>query len=102
MRFAIILCYNPLGVSFFWVILAMSTALRSLAANIIVDGEVDDEIDTLMRIPPDIHTLTGFRKWALSDDGPEKLPVMFLSGEVYIDMSKEEIRTHAAVNSEVS
>jgi Uma2 family endonuclease len=55
-----------------------------------------------MRIPPNIHTLAGFRRWALSDDGPEKRPVMFLGGEVYIDMGKEEIRTHSAVKSEVS
>jgi len=78
----------------------MSTALKSLAPTIIVDGPLDDQIE--LRIPHDIHTLAGFRKWALSDDGPEKLPVMFLGGEVYIEMSKEEIRTHSAVKSEVS
>src|SRR5260370_597108 len=78
----------------------MSSALKYLAPTIIVDGPLDEQIS--LRIPHDIHTLAGFRKWALSDDGPEKLPVMFLGGEVYIDVSKEEIRTHAAVKSEVS
>ena len=78
----------------------MSTALKSLAPTIIVDGPLDDQIE--LRIPHDIHTLAGFRKWALSDDGPEKLPVMFLGGEVYIEMSKEEIRTHAAVKTGVA
>ena len=38
----------------------------------------------------------------LSDDFPEKLPVTFLRGEVMIDMSMEEIRTHSAVKTEVS
>jgi len=78
----------------------MSTALKSLAPIIIVDGPLDGQFE--LRIPHDIHTLAGFRKWALSDDGPEKLPVMFLGGEVYIDMGKEEIRTHSAVKTEVS
>jgi Uma2 family endonuclease len=78
----------------------MSTALKSLAPTIIIDGPLDDQVE--LRIPHDIHTLAGFRKWALSDDGPEKLPVMFLGGEVYIDMGKEEIRTHSAVKTEVS
>ena len=40
--------------------------------------------------------------WVLSDACPEKLPVMFLSGEIYIDMSKEEIRTHASVKTAVA
>jgi Uma2 family endonuclease len=78
----------------------MSITLKSLVPNIIVDGELDDDI--LLYIPPDIHTLAGFRKWALSDACPEKLPVMFLGGEVYIDMSKEEIRSHAAVKTAVA
>lgn len=78
----------------------MSTALNYPAPTIILDGPDDDLIS--LRIPHEIHTLAGFRKWALSEDGPEKLPVMFLGGTVYIDMGKEEIRTHADVKTEVA
>jgi Uma2 family endonuclease len=78
----------------------MATASKHSGPTIVVDGPLDDQI--LLRIPYDIQTLAGFRKWALSDDGPEKLPVMYLGGEVYIDMGKEEIRTHADVKTEVA
>jgi len=57
--------------------------------------------DALLCIPAAAHTLGGFRRWALSDDFPEKLPVTFLHGEVFLDMSKEEIRSHALVKTGV-
>lgn len=57
---------------------------------------------TLLHIPPQAHTLSGFRRWVQSDDVPEKLRVTFLRGEVYLDMSKEDIRSHAAVKTAVS
>ncbi len=78
----------------------MATAVQSPGTTVIVSGELDENI--LLHVPPDAHTLKGFRKWALSDACPEKLPVMFLGGEIYIDMSKEGIRTHAAVKTEVA
>ncbi|MBI3407071.1 MAG: Uma2 family endonuclease [Planctomycetes bacterium] len=46
--------------------------------------------------------MEGFRRWALSNEVPDKMPVMFLRGEVYIDMGKEEIRAHAAVKTEIA
>ncbi len=53
-------------------------------------------------IPASAHTLAGFRAWVLSDDFPEKgVRVTFISGEVYLDMSLEELETHAKVKSEV-
>jgi len=52
----------------------------------------------LLRIP---RTLADFRRWALSDEVPEKLPLGFINGEVFVDMSKEEIRTHALVKTAV-
>ena len=51
----------------------------------------------LLRIP---HTLSEFRRWALSDEVPEKLPLAFINGEVYIDMSKEVIGSHSLVKTE--
>lgn len=54
-----------------------------------------------LHIPRDAFTHSGFRKWVLADDFPEKVPVTFLSGEIYVDMSKEELATHSAVKTEV-
>jgi Uma2 family endonuclease len=56
----------------------------------------------LFRIPRQAHSLAGFRRWVLSDEFPEKVPVTFLKGEVYVDMSKEEIRYHATPKTEVA
>ena len=78
----------------------MATALKPSAPTVNVDGELDDEI--LLHIPADAHTLAGYRRWVLSDAVPEKLKVMFLKGEIYLDMSRgEEITTHAAVKTPV-
>src|SRR5436305_14771530 len=58
--------------------------------------------DLLLHIPKSAHTLAGFRAWVLSDEFPEKQPVTFLKGEIFLDMSKEAIRTHSAVKTAVA
>jgi Uma2 family endonuclease len=58
--------------------------------------------DFLLHIPRSAHTLAGFRAWVLSDDFPEKQPVTFLKGEIFLDMSKEDIFTHSAVKTAVA
>jgi Uma2 family endonuclease len=62
----------------------------------------DDGDDLLVSIPPEAHTLAGFRAWVLSDEVPEKLRVCFLRGRIYIDMSKEEILSHASVKTAIA
>jgi len=54
------------------------------------------------RTPPKPSSLAGFRAWVLSESFPEKLKATFFDGEVFLDMSKEDIRTHAAVKTAVS
>ena len=78
----------------------MSTSVKSSAPGIYVNGAV--RLDGLLHIPADAYTHKGFRRWVLSDECPEKLRVMFLNGEIYIDMSEEEIRTHSAVKTAVA
>jgi hypothetical protein len=56
----------------------------------------------LLRIPPEAHTLAGFRHWVFAADFPEKLKATYLDGEVSLDMSKEEILTHAAVKTAIA
>ena len=41
-----------------------------------------------------VTDLESFRRWAVSDEAPEKVPVFFLDGEVWIDMSKEQLFSH--------
>lgn len=52
---------------------------------------LDTEILTL---PPSGCGLEEFRRWALSDESPDRAPVFYLVGEVWIDMSKEQLFSH--------
>jgi Uma2 family endonuclease len=56
----------------------------------------DDSVD----IPDGISDLTGFRRWAHSEDFPETGRICFLDGRVWLDMSKEQVFTHNQVEQE--
>ena len=53
-----------------------------------------------MQIPSTIHDLNSFRDWLDSDDVPEKLRIGYLDGEIWLDLSMEQIYTHVAVKGE--
>ena len=53
-----------------------------------------------LTVPPWVADLASFRRWVLSDDFPEKLRIWYLKGEVWIDMSKEQIFSHLALKNE--
>jgi Uma2 family endonuclease len=78
----------------------MTTAILPSVAPIFFNGEL--EHDFVLHIPRDAYTLAGFRKWVLSDEFPEKQPVMFRNGEIYLYMPKEDVFTHAAVKTPVA
>lgn len=78
---------------------ATATARRPKKSAPAMTTSVDDGM--LLHIPPRAFTLAGFREWVESDDFPEKLRVTFLGGEIILDMSKEELETHAKVKAEV-
>ncbi|HMC65644.1 MAG TPA: Uma2 family endonuclease [Gemmataceae bacterium] len=52
-------------------------------------------------IPGSAQTLAGFRAWAKSSASPEYGRISFLDGEIFIDMSPEELETHNAVKVEI-
>jgi Uma2 family endonuclease len=63
--------------------------------TIVLDG-------TPVHIPP-ITDLASFRRWTESEDFPEKTPrICYLAGELWIDMSKEQIFTHNQIKGEFS
>ena len=47
-----------------------------------------------IHIPIWVSDLESFRRWMLSDESPEQTPVFFLAGEVWIDMSKQQLFSH--------
>jgi Uma2 family endonuclease len=54
-----------------------------------------------VRIPTSALTLAGFRDWATSDEFPEHIRVAFIGQEIFIEMSNEDLETHATVKMEV-
>ena len=50
-------------------------------------------------VPSWVDTLEDFRRWLDTDDFPENARVWFLSGDVWVDMSKEQIYTHVQVKT---
>jgi Uma2 family endonuclease len=54
------------------------------------------------RIPTSALTLAGFRAWATSDEFPEHIRAAFIDGEIFVEMSNEELQTHVAVKTEIS
>ena len=61
--------------------------------NAIVVGET-------LKIPARVRDLTSFRSWALTDQYPERGRVSYLRGELWIDVSPEELYTHNQVKTE--
>jgi Uma2 family endonuclease len=53
-------------------------------------------------IPDSARTLSGFRAWVKDDSFPEKLRVAFIDGEIFLDVSNEELQTHVAVKDEIT
>lgn len=54
----------------------------------------------LVSVPAWVVDLASFRRWADSDDFPETGRVAYLKGDVWVDMSKEQIFTHVKVKAE--
>ena len=64
---------------------------------------LDSESATLpVSIPASATTLAGFRKWALSDDFPERGKITFVAGGLIVDMSPESFEKHSDIKTEVS
>lgn len=61
---------------------------------------VINEFNQRVSIPSWVVDLESFRRWADADDFPEEGHAWYLQGEVWIDMSKEQIFTHLAVKRE--
>jgi Uma2 family endonuclease len=51
-------------------------------------------------IPDGISDLEAFRRWAHSEDFPDAGRICFLHGELWVDMSREEVFTHNQLKQE--
>jgi Uma2 family endonuclease len=48
------------------------------------------------------RSLAAFREWAGDNDLPEKTRVDYYKGEVWVDMSKEQVWTHGLLKTEIA
>ncbi len=55
-----------------------------------------------LRVPNWVVDLDSFRRWVDEDDFPQKVRVWYLKGEVWVDMSKEQLFSHLAVKNEIA
>jgi Uma2 family endonuclease len=58
--------------------------------------------DLDLRIPRGVDDLHCFRAWSLGNEFPESGRVDFLDGLVEVDMSPEELQSHAFVKTEIA
>jgi Uma2 family endonuclease len=56
--------------------------------------------DEFIRIPPWVVDHASFRRWLHSDEFPEKGRICYLNGEVWADMTGEQLYTHNQVKTE--
>ena len=56
--------------------------------------------DEVVRIPNWVVDLASFRRWTEMDEFPEKGRICYLAGEVWVDLSKEQIFTHNQIKQE--
>lgn len=58
--------------------------------------------DEFVRIPQGINSLEAFREWAHSDDFPEKVPITYHRGEIWVDPYMEQLYTHNRVKTQIT
>lgn len=82
------------------VLAEVETEVRSPGAAAARNGvTVVDEREQIT-VPAWVVDLATFRLWMDSDDVPEKARIWYLKGEVWIDMSTEQIFSHAVLKNE--
>jgi Uma2 family endonuclease len=53
-----------------------------------------------VHVPAWVTDLESFRRWMHSDESPENVTVFYLRGDVWVDMSKEQLFSHVSVKGE--
>jgi Uma2 family endonuclease len=60
------------------------------------------ELEQDVQIPPGIGDVNAFRRWATSDDFPERGRFAFLGHRLWVDLTMEQIFTHNLVKTRIS
>jgi Uma2 family endonuclease len=66
--------------------------MSKLGAKVVIDGQI--------RVPAWVVDLESFRQWTRTEEFPTGVRVDYLAGEVWVDMSKEQVFSHNQVKTE--
>ncbi len=61
-----------------------------------------DQLADRVEIPLWVADLDSFRRWMDSDDFPDEGRIDYIKGEVWVDMSKEQVFTHVLVKTRIT
>src|SRR4051794_8862343 len=64
-------------------------------ASFVIEGEI-------VRVPAWVSGLESFRRWTNADEFPETGRISFIQGEVWVDLSREDLFTHCEVRSAIT
>ncbi len=54
-----------------------------------------------IEVPMDLRSLADFRRWATSDDFPQRGRIDYFAGRIDVDMSPEDLHTHGTLRTEL-
>ena len=58
-------------------------------------------IEEQVEIPMDLRSLADFRRWALSDEFPERGRIDYVGGRIEVDMAPEDLFCHGTLKGEI-
>lgn len=64
-----------------------------MATSVVFDDQVE--------IPLNLTSLADFRRWALSDDFPDRGRIDYVAGRIEVDMSPEDFFCHGTLKTEI-
>jgi len=64
-----------------------------MAVTVVFDEEIE--------VPMDLGCLADFRRWATSDDFPERGRIDYLAGRIEVGLSPEDLHTHGTLKTEL-
>ena len=64
-----------------------------MATTVVFEGQVE--------IPLDLRSLADFRRWATSDEFPQRGRIDYVAGRIEVDMSPEEVFCHGVLKGKV-
>jgi Uma2 family endonuclease len=68
--------------------------MASVATSIVFEGRIE--------VPPAVHSLADFRRWAASEEFPETGRIDFIEGKIEVDMAPEDLFCHGSVKTEIA